>query len=231
MVLDTEFATREQVRLTTESNRINREAYTAVQRAFITVSDVEMTPLYDNGEITHWALRVNVENSGNTPTVDLNVVPTNTSYPIERQEVRSPGVPNDPENARGILKNGGISLHALIGPHVRYPITSFGLPAAKGASDGIDAILTRKSRAFTYGAIHYHDIFEGTREHVTKYCYGIGAEETKDGVMPRPYPCSHWNCADDECLRDKRSYDDEVTKAYREAGKEVPPELIAPKVE
>jgi hypothetical protein len=144
LVIDTEFATGEQVRLTTDSNRINREAYTAVQRAFITISDVEITAIYDNGEITHWALRVNIENSGSTPSVDFNVVPTNTDFPVGQQEgwskiypsVRLPNVPNDPEDARSILKRGGTSLRALIGPHAKYPITSFGLPAAEGAPHG-----------------------------------------------------------------------------------------------
>jgi hypothetical protein len=223
----------------TESNKINRESFTSVQRAFIAISDVEVTPLYTSGEITHWALRVNVENSGNTPTVDLNVMPNNTFFPIGKQDgwnqpylgIKLPEVPGDPEDIRVVLKRGGISLQALIGPHVKYPIASIGLPAAKGAPNGIEDVLAGHTRAFTYGAIHYHDIFEATREHVTKYCYGIGAEETKDGVRPRAYPCSHWNCADDECKQDKSAYEAEVTKAFRDAGQEVPREFYLPKEE
>ena len=239
LVIDTKFATGEQARLTTDSNRINLEAYTAVQRAFITISDVEINPIYDNGEITHWALRINIENSGSTPSVDLNVVPTNTDFPVGPQEgwskiypsVRLPNVPNDPEDARSILQRGGISLRALIGPHAKYPIISFGLPAAEGAPHGITAILAGKMRAFTYGAIHYHDIFKGTPEHVTKYCFGIGAEKTRDGIRPQSYPCAHWNCADEECQGDKRSYEAEVIKAFQDVGAEVPLEFYPPKTE
>jgi transposase-like protein len=47
----------------------NRPAFTSLQRAFVATADVELTSHHNDGQIAHWALVVNVENSGNTPTV------------------------------------------------------------------------------------------------------------------------------------------------------------------
>jgi hypothetical protein len=60
---------------------------------------------------------------------------------------------------------------------------------------------------FIYGIAVYDDIFQQAA-HVTKYCYEViglvGADET-----PSIAACSHWNCADEECERDKKAYDSE----------------------
>jgi hypothetical protein len=216
-----------------QTDETTRESFTAVQRAFITVRDIELVPIYEKEEITHWIFHMNVENSGNTPTKDFNIVRTNTDYPVPLPEsflktypgIRLPDGPPDPEDARDSQKRGGISLRrALIGPHAKYPIDGgMGWPAAEGVHNGLPAILAGKTRAFTYGTIHYHDTLKGTPEHVTKYCFGITAENTKDGTRASYYPCAHWNCADDECKGDKDDYEAEITKAFRDVGAEVPP--------
>jgi hypothetical protein len=209
-------------------------AYTATQRAFVTINDVDSAPIYDpkTGAITHWKLLMNIENSGNSPTVDLRVIPTNSMGPAGPHKgwnelypgVKFPEGPNDPEVSWRITKDGGTYMHALIGPHAKFPISSFGIPlSTTGNMADVDGLLAGKWRAYTFGAIHYRDIFPGSPDHVTKYCYGLSAEKQKDSTAKLTfYLCSHWNCADDECKADRKAYEAEITKAFKDTGKQVP---------
>jgi hypothetical protein len=168
------FVFRDQARIAKEAADDAHIAYTAVQRAFITISDVVPTPIYDpdSGKVSHWTLRMNFENSGNTPTVDFRVIPGNTSYPVDQWQkafpgVRQPDAPNDPEIVWGSLKSGGRYTYGLVGPHAKFPLTSFGIPL-DGTDGGIAGIFGGESRAFTFGSIHYRDIFKGSSEHVRR---------------------------------------------------------------
>jgi hypothetical protein len=75
--------------------------------------------------------------------------------------------------------------------------------------------------------IHYYDIFPGTKEHVTKFCFAIGAEKTAENeIKPRYGSCRHWNCADEECKTDRDAYQREVREAFANAGQTVPRDII-----
>jgi hypothetical protein len=77
LVLDGETNSAEQARLTRESNRISRESFASVQRAFITVTDVSVgrgnSDRYPGGisQSKFWMILPVIENSGNTPTDHL----------------------------------------------------------------------------------------------------------------------------------------------------------------
>ena len=82
-------------------------------------------------------------------------------------------------------------------------------------------------RFYTYGVIHYRDIFAHSEAHVTKYCYSIGAARNqKDEMEPSIGLCGHWNCADDECKTDRDAWVAEVRDAFSKAGMKVPKEIL-----
>jgi hypothetical protein len=57
-----------------------------------------------------------------------------------------------------------------------------------------------------FGLIYYNDIFPSTKEHVTKFCYQIGANLSETNQIASSFGfCNHWNCADDECDDDRKS--------------------------
>jgi len=65
------------------------------------------------------------------------------------------------------------------------------------------------------------DRYPGTPEHITKYCFWIRAIEDGDSWKPEPTLCSYWNCADEECERDKDAYADNVAKTFKKTGQTI----------
>jgi hypothetical protein len=68
---------------------------------------------------------------------------------------------------------------------------------------------------YYYVVIRYHDSFEGTKPHITKYCFAINNFQVTpagltSGILPFYTICKHWNCADEECDKDKIAYDEDV---------------------
>jgi hypothetical protein len=187
-----------------EANRINQDSYQSTQRAFITTSKVEFIPRGENGQITGWMFHVVVKNSGNTPTVHFQSAPNAVSSPL---------TPDDPEiryeriatqSAQIPLEQRRRMVRAVIGPRDEIIHGEIGMPLHLLQAD----IANRISLHLT-AAIHYEDIFH--KKHVTKYCYVIGLNTEPDGILKPSYGmCGHWNCADDECIDDRKEYDAEM---------------------
>jgi hypothetical protein len=78
-------------------------------------------------------------------------------------------------------------------------------------------------RIFVLGAIHYEDIFAGSQQRVSKYCFAIGFSISELGELKSATgPCPHWNCADDECKSDKAAYDIETAGWVQPAFMSIP---------
>lgn len=64
-----------------------------------------------------------------------------------------------------------------------------------------------RSFCFISGAIHYRDYFTSSEEHISKFCYAIGAIRQDNGLHPTSSQCIYWNCADKDCERDSQRYE------------------------
>jgi hypothetical protein len=181
-------------------------SYTAVQRAFVTPLPIQVDQTTINGQ-KGWMFTTIVENSGATPTKGMNfhqykpcfrdATGTLTmnmegqdlycDFDVEHGQVM-PNTPIDPAKYYG--KNGMIIGRYPLGPHAKVIIGK--------------VTATQKQIAggwYISGMIYYNDVFAGTVQHQTKYCYIVSLWPF-DGpdVQPVFTPCEKWNCVDDECL-------------------------------
>jgi hypothetical protein len=232
---DTKAIVRESNRVSTqqhtntlESNRINREAYTAVQRAFVFVKELKFTTRAgsDPGNPGHypefWWFSPTIENSGNTPTKSLKVMliascgdnPIGIAFGLGQKQAlvcedTPPSGPADPEEVyRSYLsQNNSVRIiSATLGPKSILQIASgFGVPPFY-----VDANTRVGKSLYYYGVIHYVDIFDGS--HTTKFCFSLGANRTgENSIEPNIGICEHWNCIEgDQCDKDKAAYTEET---------------------
>jgi len=185
-----------------DSNRINREALEAVQRAYITFSPAFDTTIKID-PFTHkansWDFMIPMENSGVTPTRGMTAhidqwnghdkLPGNFSYP-------------DTGNAAPQLLVLGPKAKTDLGP---VSITPDVIDALESVPKGGSWHL------YFYGWARYHDIFQATPEHITMFCYEV-TSVTGDAYFPRRdevatffIACPHHNCTDEECMTDKKA--------------------------
>jgi hypothetical protein len=234
---------------TLESNRISREAFTAVQRAFI-VSIAFNESKEDTPKENAFRFTPVFRNTGNTPAINVSIFSvTARDYRVfllaylgddmaalERTLKKSTtvGASVDPEKLLGFYQThsetpgGPLFAYAIIKNTYLSPQVAFSPSIASGVvsdyGESLDNVLQRMIRGgmdkFFIGVIHYDDMFG--QSHVTKYCYAIA------GVTGNPLKfnwgqCTHWNCIDADCERDAREYDNEFAKASDQPG---PPEWV-----
>jgi hypothetical protein len=215
------------------TDETTRESFSAVQRAFVTVTKLTFQPTRNaDGRIVSWMFKPEIINSGGTPTKDMQYVSIGTDGPTKPTEgwsspypnVKFPEGPTDPDNVFNRPRFRHLP-HAVLGPHATMTI------ALGGSGIGIDIL--RKNidegwRFYEYGVIHYNDIFPGSDPHVTKYCFEIGTIRDAMGeIEPTSGLCPHWNCADDECRTDRNAWVIEMTDSFARAGEQVPEELLS----
>lgn len=218
--------TNRQLTAVIQSNEINREAFTSTQRAFVTVSDLRMDQVVDGADekIMAWSFTPVIENSGNTPTISLRYVPIISGGPTKPETgwnelypgVDLPQVPNDPDST---FKRSAVHLRVPLGPKSKMPASLTGAGVGVGF---LKNTIDKGWRYYVHGAIHYFDAFPGTTEHLTKFCYVIGASMKGDQVTPHFNLCKHWNCTDADCEADRREWEAAVRNAFAKAGKQIP---------
>ncbi|QLH69597.1 hypothetical protein [Rhodopseudomonas palustris] len=171
------------------------ESYTAVQRPFVTAKDVIVD---ENVMPGYWMFGVRFENNGNTPTYKMNY-----------SSISSLSLPTDPEDAprdpSQIVSKGT----ALIGPKGQY------LP--EGTQSGIlvktaEELAASRGKYFIRGVARYRDLFKGSEEHITKYCFAVTPYLEGNILKAGIQRCLYWNCADDECKEDKERYEAALKK-------------------
>jgi hypothetical protein len=215
-------------KISRRANEISRQSFVAVQRAFVNVDlKVEHEPGLMPGDpgapgvkAMYWTFTPIIENSGNTQTRRLEVStmawcpPPGVGIalkPLQGMICKvTPVVPGDPQHFYAI--GSGKTIHSILGPHAKREFGGAGV-----TENFIEASASSGTlRWYVFGVIHYEDIFPQTQPHITKYCYQIeGTKSVTGEIRPVPSFCEHWNCADDECDRDRREYEEELAKEHR----------------
>jgi hypothetical protein len=176
-----------------ESNRISGDNVAAVQRAFITFP-AEGTMLYftdpkDRSKVVYWEISFPIENSGTTPTRSMR---DHVSMYVSKGPV-----PDD-----FVLKDmaAGRDTPVVLGPKGRISSPTLRVMAH-------ELMAKRPAYIYLYGWATHHDIFAGTRLHLTKFCYqsqftGNPVAPTTEGISRHGSLCSigKWqNCTDGDC--------------------------------
>ncbi len=212
-----------QANISEVANRQN----TAVNRAFIVPSTtVEQS---GKGDTLKWVIEAWIENSGNTPTRSLRGNFAGGIGP----DIQPVQIPRGMDAERGYALSVGMMramehhpppIQAFLGPHGKTSFIRIELD-----QDRLQKIFNETDQAYLYGTVHYYDVFDDTPEHFTEFCYRVFVKQLIDGTLqPATMQCNSFNCADEECPRQRSEYLDRVTQAYRRAGKEVPPDFLAP---
>ena len=101
--------------------------------------------------------------------------------------------PSDPDQLLSKKRVG----HFALGPRASYPVGRVAMQEAE-----IDRRAQTETPFYISGIIRYRDIFEGSVDHVTKYCFNVTTwPDTEGRKSPFFAPCRDWNCTDDECKR------------------------------
>jgi hypothetical protein len=148
---------------TSRQARLASDTLIANQRAFVFVPNI--SPLWELDNATglyNWRLRPVLRNTGDTPTRNMtmyveceirnNPIPDQYSFTPQAQNAATGTIPPKFELAGGQAP--------------RMP------GAAITPQDIIDAQNGRKF-IYLWGVIEYNDVFPGTRQHTTRYCYMI----------------------------------------------------------
>ncbi|HZW21279.1 hypothetical protein, partial [Noviherbaspirillum sp.] len=137
-----------------KSARTAEEALIAAQRAFMFIREIK-TYLHQDPQTGrfHWTIHPIWANSGNTPTRGLSI---NTSYRLlDAPLAKGYDFPASQEAA----------VSTIAGPRSM-------VEAAPGTLSAEDLAAVKEGKKFFYiwGWAEYHDIFEGTKKRVTRFC-------------------------------------------------------------
>jgi len=184
-----------EVNMMKESNRINREALESVQRAFVLPGDVDPTVIGNNSTQSvrfsfHW------NNSGTTPTKGLR---THVNY---RWDIQA--LPND-FSFSDLWEEGRshVQTPALLGPKGSTAVDVGPVPVQV-----VNGLVQHYYHLNFWGWATYRDVFRGTPEHITEFCYELIPFDVQTGkdsttIKYRLDNCTHHNCYDDECKEEK----------------------------
>jgi len=143
-----------------ESNRISRKSLQSAQRAFVFYSPQGITPSWvtdkvGSTKIIAWTFFVPRKNSGTTPTRSLKEH-IDISY--------GPEPPSEDFNFHDF--EGGVSGPANPQEPTYYQTKRIPAEILKQAEEGAQHI-------YVYGWLSYYDVFEGTPQRVSKFCFEI----------------------------------------------------------
>ncbi len=216
--------------MSTQNSIVGRQldATRAVERASVSVTDLKITPeAIGQDRNASFAIMAAARNSGHTATKYMTSRYMMSRY--MRNEVSAPfyGMDSGLDPATYNL----IPVKSRLGPGESVPIGTNG--KANGTVNGdlnllngeIEWMADNLQQVFYAGVIRYRDVFEGTPEHLTKFCFVIGARRAGKDVPAVPYNagfCPHWNCADEECKSDEVDFYKELKATYERSKLPVP---------
>ena len=143
-----------------EANRINRDLFVSLQRAYVTVNGVQIEPFQFSGQReAYWHVSPIVVNNGNTPTKNLKwaaVVPTvvpndRSSEPIVPQQVS--------------LESASLNPLTLAPKQEMRSFPIGGFPAKY-----TEAVRRQDARVYIDGLFLYEDVVSD-QIHITRFCY------------------------------------------------------------
>ncbi len=193
------------------TDETTREAFSAVQRPFITAIGLDISQqAYGASPPQHWQYKIVLENSGNTPTKNMTVV-SSVSFSV-------PIVPDTGPDPATLTPSGGtdylrpLSTDYFIGPHGKISIHAVSL-----SFKTLQEMARTRSDFFIDGIARYRDQFSNTPERTTKFCFVVQPAIINGAVEVGNYgTCLHWNCGDEDCDRDKRNYEFDLRAILRQ---------------
>ena len=190
---------KKQWRVMRESNRINHEALTSVQRAFVTYQTAKMQRMKRNlakNAPHYWEISAIIENSGTTPAISvITSFQAKSGLSVEPNEELFKG------NGKDMSPPGTVGSKVLedVGPISTPEAAIFGRDFADNFSNV--TITNFDPRTFLWGWIVYKDVFHDTAPHLTEYCRQIGQVSViRDLSHPDPQVTFNWHaCRDHNC--------------------------------
>lgn len=183
-----------------ESNRINREALVSVQRAYVTPRFPQLGDhILINPKTKQRSLEFSIiwENSGTTPTRNML-----TYVNVSARE--------DPLPEDFAFHDIG---HDRQIPFVLGPRATASATPRNVSVDVLEGIRHNTMHLYFWGWTKYRDIFQGTKEHTTRFCYELTQVKTEAKPIDRGSSlgvfysfCNHNNCADEECEQQKNKH-------------------------
>jgi hypothetical protein len=193
-------ASSKQVAGIQESNRISRESLESVQRAFLTLTNVDMNRLKRSAESHYYEFVPTYENTGATQaTGSINYF----NYGV---------LDDEPSEAAFIGEINLRSARATIGPKMTQgggrkfveENVIFGIDLGDNPLSTLPGARFNK-HIVMWGWAAYQDVFPRTRPHITEFCQKLIGYQ----VAPDPNPaqmirfsgagCNHHNCTDEDC--------------------------------
>lgn len=164
---ETVAAARETAIAADKSARLAENAMISGQRAFMFLK--EFRTFLDLDPATgqyQWSIHPIWENSGNTPTRELVI---NTSYHLSDKPL-----PDDfdfPHATKDLM------------PTIAGPKTLVEATPGSISSDELAAVQAGRKYFYIWGWAEYHDMFEGTQKHITRFCNQL-TQVTGDTALP-----------------------------------------------
>jgi hypothetical protein len=188
-----------------EQAEATRESFAAVQRAFVTAKE-----LGSDGQTfpTNQIFYAILENSGNTPTRNLEVFVDSQfdlheiNSPPDPDRVRPIFAPSDPADYFERRQREWPPQPVVIGPKGLAQINIGGPPKSH-----LDEMAKKRADGYVFGVAYYDDVFKGSKRHISKFCFVVQPVKDADKTKVGYGLCQHWNCADEECETDKRRYE------------------------
>jgi hypothetical protein len=171
-------------------------------RPFVFAKGVTIDPNIVRG---YWTFAIPIENSGNTPTREMDSLTiSGLVAPSDPEEVFI-RTPKSAYDAPGTIPQRWPG--SLLGPKAQAHLlgSQTGMPAIT-----ISKMADDRQNYYISGVIHYRDAFAGTPEHITKFFYAI--IPFKEGTETRVNydRCLYWNCADEDCKTDRERWDHDL---------------------
>lgn len=151
---DAAAAAKDSAAIAGKSARVAEDALISGQRAFMFIREIK-TYLHQDpatGKF-HWTIHPIWANSGNTPTRGLSI---NTTYRLLDEPL--PNGYDFPESQEDLIPT-------IAGPRSMVEAVSGTL-----SSEDLAAVKDGKKFFYIWGWAEYHDIFEGTKKRVTRFC-------------------------------------------------------------
>lgn len=190
-------------------------ALIAVQRAFVTVDELKIVGLPKDAIVPDlWEISPMLENGGNTNTKEMTFFPAIGWFELKSSPIAASLVDSGDPDKVDLAFQEGKKFPASLGPKSSIPMNTYVITKE-------DAQNIRDGNLLVYilGQAKYRDIFDGTPEHITKFCFrlfgGIGGGQDATsiygvtrvglteiaGISYRM--CFHNNCTDSECKQNE----------------------------
>jgi len=176
------------------ATELSRETLISTQRAYVSVTGLEIRPKLDDNQQKLWAISPVFENTGNTPTKNLRWAGTMRDWDpyLPLSKVKR-GHPSAAEDITQVTLN-----RLSLGPH---QVVRDRFEASEPIPNGfIEAIRRREMNVYIHGIVVYDD-FVSPKHHVLRYCYVLwNAPVVVNSIGFTYSQCGDGrNCTDEEC--------------------------------